>query len=90
MIAVRNNWIHLSTELPGKNIILTDLHTISSFFHQFLNEDSITNEIRNLTSLIEKISIGQNNDSIQSDALSETYASEITEKALCIWSARQR
>ena len=37
MMAVRNNWVHCSAELPGKDVVLHDLHTISALISHFIN-----------------------------------------------------
>lgn len=34
MMTVRNNWAHCGAQLPGKDTIIQDLHTISAFFNQ--------------------------------------------------------
>ena len=38
LIGVRNNWAHCSVDLPSKDIILSDIDTLSSFFIQFGHE----------------------------------------------------
>ncbi|MBQ1390031.1 MAG: hypothetical protein IIY78_10495 [Clostridia bacterium] len=54
MMTVRNNWAHCSTELPGKDTILKDLRTISTFIGQINGEQSVCNEIDKFISCVEK------------------------------------
>lgn len=52
MIHVRNNWIHVSNILPGKDIIISDLNTLSSFF-EIIN--SSANILQDIVSFIQTI-----------------------------------
>ena len=54
MQAVRNNWAHLSVELPGKDTILSDLKTILKFMRQTGGEESVCKEIEDFIAYIEK------------------------------------
>lgn len=41
MINVRNNWAHISVELPGKDIIISDIECLIQFFNQMNRSDLI-------------------------------------------------
>ncbi|HPD89232.1 MAG TPA: helicase-related protein [Oscillospiraceae bacterium] len=45
MMNVRNNWAHCSAELPGKDTIIGDLHTISSLISQIGGSISVCTDI---------------------------------------------
>lgn len=45
MVNVRNNWAHCSAELPGKDVVLNDLHTISALMVQVHGDRRIRKEI---------------------------------------------
>lgn len=54
MISVRNNWAHCSAELPGKDTILHDLNTISTFISQIGGSQAVCNEIDQFITYIEQ------------------------------------
>ena len=54
MMAVRNNWAHCSAELPGKDTILHDLNTISSFIGQVGGSQAVCREIEQFILYIEQ------------------------------------
>lgn len=54
MISVRNHWAHCSAEIPGKDVILNDLNTISEFIGQIGGSQSIIREIDTFIHEIEK------------------------------------
>ena len=54
MIGVRNNWAHCGTDLPGKDTIISDLHTISAFISQVNGDRSICTEIDKFIELVEQ------------------------------------
>lgn len=54
MMTVRNNWAHCSTELPGKDTIIGDLHTIANFIKQVNGSELICNDIEAFITEIEK------------------------------------
>lgn len=54
MMTVRNNWAHCSAELPGKDMILHDLNTISAFVEQIGGSPDICKEIEKFISCIEQ------------------------------------
>lgn len=54
MMNVRNHWAHCSAELPGKDIVLHDLNTISKFIIQIGGNKSIRKEIEEFIEYIEK------------------------------------
>lgn len=54
MMAVRNNWAHCSTELPGKDTILHDLNTLSTFVGQIGGSQDLCNEIEKFILFIEQ------------------------------------
>lgn len=54
MMSVRNNWAHCSAELPGKDTILHDLHTIAEFIDQIGGSQTVCKEIEKFISCIER------------------------------------
>ncbi len=48
MMRVRNNWAHVTAELPGKDTILTDLDTLHLFFRQRGCDENILSEVERL------------------------------------------
>lgn len=70
MLNVRNNWAHCSAELPGKDTIIGDLHTISALISQVGGSISICADIENYIALIEKP------DSILISVVEPEYSSE--------------
>ena len=54
MISVRNNWAHCGAELPGKDTIISDLKTISSFVKQVGGSQSVFDSIDQFISCIEQ------------------------------------
>lgn len=54
MINVRNNWAHCSAELPGKDMVLSDLHTISALMSQLSADKTTLKEIRDFIEYIER------------------------------------
>ena len=54
MMSVRNNWAHCSAELPGKDTILHDLNTISTFIGQVGGNPSVCREIDKFIAFIEQ------------------------------------
>lgn len=39
LISVCNNWAHCGVDLPGKEIILNDIESLSTFFRQYKHEE---------------------------------------------------
>lgn len=69
MMAVRNNWAHCSAELPGKDVVLNDLHTISALISQLGGDKSITKDINEFIEYIERPdSIKANMQSVKEEA----------------------
>lgn len=54
MMNVRNHWAHCSAEIPGKDIVLHDLNTISTFIVQVCGNNPIEKEIDEFIEYIEK------------------------------------
>ena len=54
MMAVRNNWAHCSAELPGKDVVLNDLHTISDLISQLGGDKSIIKDISEFIKYVER------------------------------------
>lgn len=54
MMTVRNNWAHCSAELPGKDVVLNDLHTISALISQLGGDKSITKDISEFIEYVER------------------------------------
>ncbi len=54
MITVRNNWAHCSAELPGKDVVLNDLHTIYALISQLSGDKSIINDISEFIEYVER------------------------------------
>lgn len=54
MMSVRNNWAHCSAELPGKDTILRDLNTISTFIGQISGSQAVCREIDHFIAFIEQ------------------------------------
>lgn len=54
MMNVRNNWAHCSAELPGKDVVLNDLHTISAMISQVDGDKSICTDIDAFIEYIER------------------------------------
>lgn len=50
---VRNNWAHCSAELPGKDVIIKDLHTILALLTQISGDSGIRQEINDFVNYIE-------------------------------------
>ena len=71
MMTVRNNWAHCSAELPGKDIILHDLNTISDFIGQIGGSQVVCREIDKFIMLIE-----------QPDSISDTTSEKKTSETL--------
>ena len=71
MMTVRNNWAHCSAELPGKDIILRDLNTISAFLGQIGGSQVMCREIDKFILLIE-----------QPDSISDTMSDKKTAETL--------
>ncbi|MDO4179024.1 MAG: helicase-related protein [Phascolarctobacterium sp.] len=53
MVKVRNNWAHLSVQLPGKDTIINDLKVLIEFLGQINAEEHIGNEVQNLLEEVE-------------------------------------
>lgn len=54
MITVRNNWVHCSVEIPGKDTIIHDLKTICSFIIQLCGTQTVCKEIDDFIIFIEQ------------------------------------
>ncbi len=54
MMTVRNNWAHCSATLPGKDSIIRDLHTVSTFINQLTGNQTILSDIERFISKIEE------------------------------------
>ena len=54
MMNVRNNWAHCSAELPGKDVVLGDLRTISALFSQLDVDDSLIRDVNGFIEYIER------------------------------------
>lgn len=54
MMNVRNNWAHCSAELPGKDVMLGDLRTISALFSQLDVDDSLIRDVNGFIEYIER------------------------------------
>lgn len=54
MMTVRNNWAHCSAELPGKDVVLNDLHTISTLISQLGGDKSILKDISEFIEYVER------------------------------------
>lgn len=54
MMSVRNNWAHCSADLPGKDMILHDLKTLSEFIGQIGGSQATCREVDNLIMYIEQ------------------------------------
>ena len=68
MMAVRNNWAHCSAEIPGKDVVLNDLHTISALIFQLGGDKSIIKSISEFIEYVERPdSIKTNIPSIEED-----------------------
>ena len=82
MIAVRNNWAHCSSELPGKDTIINDLKTISEFINQIGGNQRVYAEIESLITQIEKpnsIAVASYDGQIECPTLSQTTPNELNE-----------
>ena len=53
MISVRNNWAHVSAELPGKDTIINDIERMMRFFQQ-MNQDGLIPGLEEFRAAIEK------------------------------------
>ena len=53
MMNVRNNWAHCSADIPGKDTIIHDLNTISTFIIQVGGNPSISNSIHDFITELE-------------------------------------
>jgi ATP-dependent helicase HepA len=54
MMTVRNNWAHCSVDLPGKDTVLNDLHTISALISQRGGSDSLIRDIDECIEYVER------------------------------------
>ena len=54
MMNVRNNWAHCSAELPGKDDILHDLRTISSFISQVGGDNSVCKDVNKFIEYVQQ------------------------------------
>lgn len=54
MMTVRNNWAHCSAELPGKDVVLHDLHTILNLISQLGGDKSIIKDISEFIQYVER------------------------------------
>lgn len=54
MMNVCNNWAHCSAELPGKDVVLNDLHTISALMVQVHGDRRIRKEIDEFIAYVER------------------------------------
>ena len=59
MMRVRNNWAHLSADLPGKDVIVADLQTVLAFYEQLGADIKDRNEIDRM---IEDVKLPSNVD----------------------------
>lgn len=88
MMTVRNNWAHCSAELPGKDVVLNDLHTISTLISQLGGDKSILKDISKFIEYVERPdSIKVNVQSIKDDyasmqSLTSTGSGIIRENSL--------
>ena len=57
MLRVRNNWAHVSANLPSKDSIIEDLNVIKLFFEQRGNEKSLMDDISNFINEINKATL---------------------------------
>ena len=93
MMRVRNNWAHISANLPGKDAILADLCTLKDFFTQRKCDDSILNDIDRtieeikssavtlLSNIVEENNLNSEFSKIAEEAIEKTE-DQITEKSL--------
>ena len=80
MMAVRNNWAHCSAELPGKDVVLNDLHTISALISQLGGDKSIIKDIREFIEYVERPdSIKTNVQSIKEETSSSQAPSSMSD-----------
>lgn len=54
MIHVRNNWAHCSADLPGKDVVLDDLNTISELLAQVDGSNAVRKDIEEFITYIER------------------------------------
>ena len=80
MMTVRNNWAHCSAELPGKDVVLNDLHTISTLISQLGGDKSILKDISEFIEYVERPdSIKINVQSIKEETSSTQASSSMSD-----------
>lgn len=90
MITVRNNWAHCGAELPGKDVIIGDLHTISALITQIGGSPAVCSDIAVFISCVEQpnsilnIAEGAKNDGkkVLRDEIQQTSPGIIRENSL--------
>ncbi len=88
MMNVRNNWAHCSAELPGKDEILNDLHTISDLMVQLNADKSVIKEVSDFIDYIERpdsikeASYSNSNNTISTNAPANKSSLIIRENSL--------
>lgn len=80
MMSVRNNWAHCSAELPGKDVVLNDLHTISALISQLGGDKTIIKDISEFIEYVERPdSIKTNVQSIKEETSSSQALSSMSD-----------
>lgn len=75
MMTVRNNWAHCSADLPGKDVVLNDLHTIFTLISQIGGDKSIINDISEFIEYVERPDSLKTNVQVIKEENSSTQAS---------------
>ena len=86
MLVVRNNWAHVSGQLPPKEDIIHDAEIIKAFFEQLATGEKDINTVR---CFIEELTVAEDNSPEETDTAVNTTSvtstapqKEITEKSL--------
>lgn len=83
MMTVRNNWAHCGTEILGKDIIISNLHTISALISQVGGSLTISDSINQFISAVEKPgSIQSETEQKKADVLAHTESKSSKESEI--------
>ncbi len=83
MVKVRNNWAHCSADIPAKEIIYDDIHTIKDFFENVILTNDYSKDIETFLSDLNDYNAASSSEDITRDTIVQepiiTPTSEIKE-----------
>ncbi len=83
MVKVRNNWAHCSADIPAKEIIYDDIHTIKDFFENVILTNDYSKDIETFLSDLNDYNAASSSEGITRDTIVQepiiTPTSEIKE-----------